>query len=279
MNKLLKPISRIARRTMPVAAIAALAALSLGAFTGYAARMAPRHRKPTFTVTAYPTGDTISAGSTGGYRLLLHRRRFPWAVTFKLQRPLPHGVGARFTRIRTRRSRSTLTLRTWGWTPAGEYHLTVRARHGRIVKRLALTLTIVGNTDGAGTAAAAVPLLRITGNAAAPLEPGVPQGIDLLITNPNSTAVVVTGLTTAVQSVSAPNATASLPCTVSDFSAQQYSGPFPLTVPASSTRSLSQLGVPPGQWPQVSIIDRPTDQDGCQQATVTLAYVGAATLG
>ena len=60
---------------------------------------------------------------------------------------------------------------------------------------------------------------------------------------------------------------------------QQYSGTFPLTVPASSTRSLAQLGVQPAFWPQVSIINRPTDQDGCQGATVTLAYSGSATLG
>jgi hypothetical protein len=279
MNKLLNTTSRIARRAMPAAAAAALAALSLGAFAGYAARMASRHGTPAFTLTASPAQNTITAGSSSGYRLVLHRRRFPWAITFKLQRPLPKGVAARFAPTRTLRSRSTLTLRTRTSTPAGVYHLTLRARHGRIVSRVVLTLTVAGPLGGGGTGTAGSPPFGIAGNAAAPLEPGVPEGIDLLISNPSSKALVVTGLTAAVQSVSAPNATASLPCTLSDFSTQQYSGPFPLAVPASSTRTLSQLGVAPEQWPQVSIIDRPTDQDGCQGATVTLAYSGVATLG
>jgi hypothetical protein len=50
-------------------------------------------------------------------------------------------------------------------------------------------------------------------------------------------------------------------------------------VPASSTRTLAELGVPAAQWPQISIIDLPTNQDGCRTASVTLAYAGTATGG
>jgi hypothetical protein len=279
MKTFLTTASTIARRAMPATAVVAVAALSLGAYTGYAQNSAHRHRKPSFKVTATPAKDTIAAGSTAGYRLFIRRHWFPWAVNFRLGRPLPRGAAVHFTVRRTLKSRSTLTIRTRAWTPPGVYHLTLRAKHGRVTKRITLTLTVAGSSPGGGTAPVAIPEFSLSGNAAAPLEPGVPEGIDLQISNPNTLPLVVAGLSASVRSVSAPNATPSLPCTLSDFSMQQYSGPLPLTVPASSTRTLAQLGVPPGQWPQVSIIDRPTDQDGCQGATVTLAYSGAATLG
>ena len=55
-----------------------------------------------------------------------------------------------------------------------------------------------------------------------------------------------------------PQATPALPCTISDFSVQQYSGLLPLVVAAQSTVSLSELGVPQAEWPEVTMIDRPT---------------------
>jgi hypothetical protein len=279
MKTLLNTASKIARRAMPATAVVAVAALSLGAYTGYAQNSAHRRHKPTFKVTATPAKDTITAGSAAGYRLWIRRHRFPWAINFNLGRPLPRGAAVHFTVRRTFKTRSTLTIRTRAWTPAGVYHLTVRARHGRVIKRITLTLTVAGPAPGGGIGPVAIPRFSIAGGPGAPLEPGFPQGIDLQLTNPNTLPVVISGLSATVRAISAPNATASLSCTLSDFSMQQYSGSFPLTVPAASTRSLAQLGVPPVQWPQVSIIDRPTDQDGCQGATVTLAYSGAATLG
>src|SRR6202011_6017398 len=84
----------------------------------------------------------------------------------------------------------------------------------------------------------------IAGNVGGPLQPGVPQPVDLQITNPNTSPLVITDLTASVAAVSAPGATPSLPCTLSDFSMQAFSGPLPLTVPASSTRRLAELGVP-----------------------------------
>ncbi len=283
MKNLLNTTSKIVTRAIPATAIAAiaalsLAALSLGAYTGYTAKANRRH-KPTFKVTATPAKDTISAGSTAGYRLWVRRHRFPWAINFSLGRSLPRGAIGHFTVRRTFKSRSTLTIRTRGWTPPGVYHVTLRARHGRVIKRMTLTLTVAGPSPGGGTAPLDIPRFSITGNPTAPLQPGVPEGINLQISNPNTVPIVISGLTASVRSIGAPEATPSLPCTLSDFSMQQYSGPLPLTVPASSTMSLAQLGALSAEWPQVSIINRPTDQDGCQGATVTLAYSAGATLG
>jgi hypothetical protein len=279
MNTLLNTAAKIATRAMPATAAAAVAALSLGAYTGYAARSASSRHKPTFALTASPARDTIAAGSTAGYRLSLHRRHFPWAINVRVQRPLPRGAAVQLAPSRTLSSRSTVTIRTRSWTPPGSYHLILRATHGSIRRQVVLTLTVAATSPGSSTVTTALPRIAIAGNADVPLEPGVPDGINLQITNPNSVAVVVTRLTASLQSVRAPKATAALPCTLGDFALRQYSGPLPLTIPASSTRSLAQLGDAPAQWPQVSIIDRPTNQDGCQGATVTLAYNSVGTLG
>ncbi len=262
---------------LPATALAALVALSLGAYAGYAAGQRPR---PTFKLTAAPVQNTIAAGSTAGYRLRIHRRQFPWAIRLTVARPLPTGVAVHFSpHARTRRSRLTLTVATRAWTLPGVYHLTVRAKHGRMLRRITLTLTVGGSTTSSDTTAVAIPDFSVAGNAGGPLEPGVPQGIDLRMTNPYHVPVVVSSLSASLRSVSAPNATPSLPCTLADFALASYSGPLPLTVPAGSTRSLDQLGVSPTQWPQVSIINRPTDQDGCQGATVTFVYSWVVTPG
>ena len=109
---------------MPATAVVAVAALSLGAYTGFAQNSARRHHKPTFKLTATPSKDTITAGSTAGYRLFIRRQRFPWAIRFSLRTKLPRGATARFTARRTFKSRSTLTIRTRAWTVPGVYQLT-----------------------------------------------------------------------------------------------------------------------------------------------------------
>ena len=115
---------------------------------------------------------------------------------------------------RTFKSRSTLTIRTRAWTPPGVYHLTLRARHGRVIKRMTLTLTVASPSPGGGTAPVDIPQFSITGNPTAPLQPGRTEGIDLQISNPNTVPIVISSLSASVRSVGAPKATPSLPCTL-----------------------------------------------------------------
>jgi hypothetical protein len=271
--------AKIARTGMPFATLAAAAALSTGAYAGYAARTASRPGGRTFTVTVSPGRDTASAGSTAGYRLRIHRRRFPGLIAFKFAQRLPAGAAAYFAPRRTRRSRSTLTIKTSSWTRAGNYRLLLRPRSGRHTRTVALTLTVAGASSHIGTANVTPPPFSIAGNVENLLEPGAPQAIDLQISNPNALPLVVTNLSAAVRSIRAPNATATLPCTSGDFAMQPFSGPLPLTVPASSTRNLAELGVPEAQWPHISIVDLATDLDGCKGASLTLVYSALATLG
>jgi len=186
----------------------------------------------------------------------------------------------------------------------GRYRIHLRARAGKLTRSIWIKLSIVSSASGSGTATGTgtgtgtgttgtksatgtgtatgnveLSPFAITGDFQGPLEPGASRAIDLQITNPNASPLVVTQLTASVRALSAPQATAALPCTLSEFSVRQFSGHLPLTVPASSTTSLAELGIPAAQWPQISLIDLPTDQNGCQAASLTLAYAGVATAG
>jgi hypothetical protein len=77
--------------------------------------------------------------------------------------------------------------------------------------------------------------------------------------------------------VEAPRATGALPCTAGDFTVVQFAGAYPLRVGPQATVHLSDLGVAAARGPQLRMLDRPVNQDGCQGATVTLSYSGAAT--
>ena len=61
-----------------------------------------------------------------------------------------------------------------------------------------------------------------------------------------------------------------------DSPIQQFAGAYPFKLAASRTRSLTDLGFPQSQWPQVGMVNRPVNQDGCKGATVTLKYTGTA---
>jgi hypothetical protein len=137
--------------------------------------------------------------------------------------------------------------------------------HGRgLAKAIRLALTVLAPKPVS---------IGISGTVAG-LQPGAPAAIDLVLRNPSAQNLSVTGLTVIAKSVSAPQSTTQLPCTLADFSMGQYSGTYPLALPASSTRTLSSLGVPSARRPQVTLINRPLNQDGCQGASVVLTYSG-----
>lgn len=239
----------------------------------------PTHPRSAFWVRASPRRETITAGSTAHYRLKLRRTRVGGPVRLRVTGGVPSGASVRFSPGSTRRSRSTLIVRTSAGTPAGTYVLHVRARLGHQRRTLLLTLIVQRAAQGASATNVAVPPLTISGEVADPLEPGIPRPVDLAITNPNPLPLVLNRLTVAISALTAPQATGQFPCTLGDFAVQQYSGAYPLQIPPSSTRTLEALGLPPADWPQVAIVDQPQNQDGCQRASLTLLYTADATLG
>lgn len=112
----------------------------------------------------------------------------------------------------------------------------------------------------------------ISGDLAEPFFPGGSAPLNLSISNPLDTDLVVTEVRVEVDGVDAPNATESLPCSVDDFAVKQIAGPHELVVPAGTTTSLAELGVPSDDWPQVLMLDTASNQDGCKAASFALAY-------
>lgn len=270
---------RVARRTVPVTVLLAVAAGSAGAYTGATTTIHHGRRAgSTFTLSASPARTSARPGATIHYTITIRRRRFTRRVRVTLSRHLPAGITARLQLTRRRSTHVTLTVRTSAALRPGRYRLSVRASAGKLTRTVTLTLTITAPVPGAA-AAGQSPRFSLAGDITAPLEPGVPEPLDLRITNPNSAPLILTRADVAVQAVNAPRASVALPCSPGNFGVQQLAGYLPLTIPASSTRSLSELGIPPAGWPQISLLDLPTNQDGCQGALFTLAYQGAARLG
>jgi hypothetical protein len=279
LHALLTAAPRVFKRAAPVAALLAAGAVSAGAYSGASSHA---HHRPgtrsTFTLSATPTRASARPGATVRYAITIHRRHFHPRVRLAFSGRLPAGLRARFLSTRSRATRVTLLVRASTSVTTGRYRLTLRARAGRLTRRLTVTLTIVAPASGSGTASQSPPF-GIAGDATTPLEPGVSQPLDLRITNPNSVPLIVDRVDVVVEAVNAPRATSALPCSASDFAVQQFSGSLPVRVPPSSTDSLSGLGIPPAGWPHVGLLDLPTDQDGCQGASVTLGYEAAARLG
>jgi hypothetical protein len=296
MNSLPIIPTKIARKATLATAIAALAAFSAGPDAGLAATHNAR-LKPGFSLRIAKAHLAVRVGSTATYKIVIRRAHFTGPVTLRIASKLPSGATVRFSANRTRRSSSTLTVRTSQRTAPRSYRLRLSAKSGKLTRTSSLTLAVAtaqatgpasGGTNGGAVTGGTLngstlsiqpPSFTLAGNVAGSLEPGTPRALNLQITNPNPRPLIVSGLSTSIRAVSAPAATAALPCTLSGFSAQQFSGRLPLTVPASSTRTLAQLGVPAAQWPQISIVNLPTNQDGCKGASLALAYTGAATLG
>jgi hypothetical protein len=268
---------------VPLMLLAVLGSISAGAYA-VATRKASR---PTFALRAAPRSARIAPGSSAAYRIRIRRRHLVAIISLRITGGLPSGAHAQLAPARTRGSHTTLTVSTTKRTRPGNYRLHLAAFTGRLRRTIGLSLkvragrsttTTPTTTPSPVTPAAQGLPFTVSGNLTG-LLPAQPRPLNLALTNPNSTALSVGSLTVSVQSVSAPHATAALPCTADDFSVTQFSGAYPLVVPASATLNLSDLGIPSSQWPQVVIIDRPSNQDGCKGAMVTLAYSGTATGG
>ncbi len=193
------------------------------------------------------------------YRISVSRRGFRGAVKFSIT-GTPRFAQAQMAAARG--SARMLTVATSRRTPTGQYRLMVRARGGANRSVIPLILKV---------RAPALVRIGITGTVTG-LMPGAPKSLDLVLRNGGKEWLWVTSLTVTATSVSAPRSSAALPCTLSDFSTRQLSGIYPLVMRPSSTQRLSSLGVPPTRQPQVALVNRLYNQDGCQGATVLLTY-------
>jgi hypothetical protein len=112
--------------------------------------------------------------------------------------------------------------------------------------------------------------LEIRGSLAYPLSPGNSGGVDLSFSNNHGTAVNIRNIIVTVDAVDAPRSTPALPCTVEDFAVEQTAAS--LTLRSGETARLSEAGVAAERFPHVGMINAPTNQDGCVDASLTLGF-------
>ncbi|MFN2606532.1 MAG: hypothetical protein ABR511_01355 [Acidimicrobiales bacterium] len=117
----------------------------------------------------------------------------------------------------------------------------------------------------------------IKGDLTSPMAPGVTQPLNLVFTNPNNFAITVTAVTVTVQDATIKNGLPNPDCRGPQNMSVSRAFNGQVAVPANSTKSLSELGTPPGQWPLITMPDLNTNQDACKNTTFKFSYTGTAT--
>jgi hypothetical protein len=119
----------------------------------------------------------------------------------------------------------------------------------------------------------------LDGSLATLLYPGAGGALDVRITNPFSFDIHVSQLTMTVRQATTRDGGPNPACDgrVNLKVSRQYAGPAPLRVERRSTVSLSGLGVPRAQWPQLLMPNLPVNQNACKRTTFTFDYAATAT--
>lgn len=244
-----------------------------------------------FAIGVSPSTQHVAPGATTSFAIRINRGRDAgrprgW-VRLSLGGQRPRGVGATFNNgtgasfspgARSRSSRAKLTILTSADTPEGDYQLQLRARAGR-GHRATTTLNLVIESPPPAGSSQIDRSFAIGGELTEPLEPGRAAPLDLVLTNSDASPLSVLSLGVRIAAITAPQANADFPCTIDDFSVEQFSGTYPLTVAASSTQSLSDLGIPEAELPRVAMLNRPVNQNGCRGASLRFDFGGTGTGG
>lgn len=135
------------------------------------------------------------------------------------------------------------------------------------------TTTVDGGASSVGSSGS----FRIAGDSTRALAPGRTVSLNLLLTNPHTVALTLTGLSVRVSTVSAPNADGGHPCSTRDFAVTQPAAGLTIRLPARASKTMHRLGIATSRWPSVTMLDRQLNQDGCKGASLTLGYAGSGT--
>jgi uncharacterized membrane protein len=224
-----------------------------------------------FSLASSPSSLTLAPGSSGVYSVSITRSGVPGPISLSISGGLPSGATAAFSPNPVSGDSATVQISVSPTATSGK-----------------TTLYLVGSgKDEAGrtqNASASVQLeidtkapkdFTISGDVGS-LAPGLSRAIDLSISNPNQRPISVSNLSVMVSDVqrTATAVEAGLPCSAADYAVVQYRGPYPLSV-APGSGSLSGLGVPSSQWPEIRMLDTRVNQDGCKGAVLRLSFSGS----
>ncbi len=213
---------------------------------------------PCFKLAVAPANLNLSAGASGDYTVTITRTNLTGAIAFTVT-GLPAHASATFSPTSTTGNTTTLTVHTASNTPLGSSTLTIKGQSGSHTATVTAHLTV-----SAGHAQA----FTIAGSLDRTLAPDVTGYLDLALTNSNNQPLSITGLSVTITGTSKPA------CTTSNFAVTQFSGAYTFSVPANSTKTLSQLGIPQSAWPKVKMINLSTNQDACKSTSLALGYTG-----
>jgi hypothetical protein len=310
-----KAVRRLGRRSALLVALGLIS--SLGAAGALAAVVvdSDARRSPTrpLLIRIAPATRTVAPGSTATYTVRVARfDHRPIGLSGRTSLAvddgnLPTGAEASITSVLrvgaslAPRARTTLTITTAAGTRPGTYEVRLGARrpHRRGSAAVELTVSRLPAPDPPTSrpppgepphevlppppiAPPAPPVttpdsFTIAGTLSDLLTPGSGEPLDLTLTNLQNTDLLIASLSVEVASVSGPLTDATHPCDAGDFSVGQFTGAPGFKLPASSSADLSELGFDPGEWPTVSMLNRPVNQDGCKHASLSLSFTGTAT--
>jgi hypothetical protein len=210
---------------------------------------------PDFALTASPGTQAVLAGQSTTYTVSLQRTGgFTGPVDLAVS-GLPTGAGATLTpsAIAANGSSSSLQVTTSGTTPVSTYALKITGTGAPAAHSATVSLDV----DEPG--------FTISGSLTSPLTlGGTGQALNLVISNPHSQALTVSGLTVRVAS------TSTAACPASEFGVTQIPASYSLTIPRNSTRSLTQLGS--AYLPRVVWLDLPFPQNSCLGIHLSFSY-------
>ena len=115
--------------------------------------------------------------------------------------------------------------------------------------------------------------VEIGGTTTKPLRPGGSSRINLGFDNVGSTAVGLRHVRVTITGVRAQQADTDHPCTAADFRVRPMRAGT-ILLPGDGTTTLAELATPRWQWPRITMLNRPVNQDGCKGAVLTLDYLG-----
>jgi uncharacterized membrane protein len=233
-------------------------------------------QQPNFTVSASPSSQTVLVGGDEvTYDIAIARSGgFTGPVTLSTS-GVPAKTDAAFdpVTIPAGQTTSKLTVTTTDKSKPDVYSVTVSGQGGGLTRTAAATLSVQPSAD-----------FSISGNAdTGKLAPGVSRPVDPLLANPNGKALSITSLSASITSLSASG-----PCPLSDFSVAPASGGlFPVRLAANAgptaLSTLAQAAHPTwtnaqvrASLPTVSMLNRPANQNGCKNATLSYKYTGSA---
>jgi hypothetical protein len=149
----------------------------------------------------------------------------------------------------------------------------LRAEALSITKVASLGASATTSQDGTTCVAATpgqpdtMPALMVSGNLPGPLNPGETEYVNLTVTNSYSSPVT---LPAHLLRVYLSGGTTQCPL-VTNFIVK-HGITADITIPASTTTTLSAIGIPKIVWPAVQMLETHTNQDACQGIPLAVSY-------